>query len=273
MDRAAPKIWTSPSLPGVECFRARALVHHYQRHSHESYAIGVIEDGVGGNSCRGSTHRHPPGTIVAMNPDEAHTGYAVDNKPLSYRMFYVAPEAVRDLVACGSMPCFGDVAIQDRECARELLDFHSRGEASHDEFFLASGFTSVFSKLICRHATRAAILRTGKEPRAVRLIKEYLEEQYRVGARLAELVNLTHLDRAYLIRAFRSAVGMPPHRYLIQIRVREAKRLIREGRPLAEVAAETGFADQSHLTRHFKSLTGMRPGQLRTEVTFVQDRR
>src|SRR5258708_1871846 len=87
MDRAAPKIWTSRSLPGVECFRAHALVHHYQRHSHESYAIGVIEDGIGGNSYRGSTHRHPPGTIVAMNPDEAHTGYAVDNKPLSYRMF------------------------------------------------------------------------------------------------------------------------------------------------------------------------------------------
>jgi AraC-like DNA-binding protein len=273
MDRAAPKIWTSPSLPGVECFRARALVHHYQRHSHDSYAIGIIEHGIGGNSCRGSTHRHPPGTIVAMNPDEAHTGYAADNKPLSYRMFYVAPETLSDLVACGSMPCFGDVAIKDRECARELLDFHSRGEASHDKFFLESGFTSVFSKLIYRHATHSQVPRSGKEPGAVRLIKEFLEEQYRVGARLAELVNLTHLDRAYLIRAFRSAVGMPPHRYLIQIRVREAKRLIRKGRPLAEVAAETGFADQSHLTRHFKSLTGMTPGQLRAEVTFVQDRR
>jgi AraC-like DNA-binding protein len=86
-------------------------------------------------------------------------------------------------------------------------------------------------------------------------------------------VNLTELDRAYLIRTFRRTVGMPPHRYLIQIRVREAKRLIREGWPLAEVAAETGFADQSHLTRQFKSLTGLTPGQLRTEVTFVQDRR
>src|SRR5882762_10698737 len=148
MDRAALKIWTIPALPGVECFRARALVHHYQRHSHESYAIGVIEDGVGGNSCRGSTHRHPPGTIVAMNPDEAHTGYAVDNKPLSYRMFYVAPETLRDLVPSGGMPCFGDVAIKDRECSRELLDFHSRWEVGDDELFLESAFASLFSKLI-----------------------------------------------------------------------------------------------------------------------------
>jgi len=208
-----------------------------------------------------------------MNPDEAHTGYAVDNKPLSYRMFCVAPEELRGLIASSSLPCFGDVAIKDRECARELLDFHTRWEVSHDDFVLESGFTSVFSKLIYRHAAQAPPPRTGDEPRAVRLIKEYLEERYRVGARLAELVNLTHLDRAYLIRAFRGAVGMPPHRYLIQIRVREAKRLIREGRPLAEVAAETGFADQSHLTRHFKSLTGLTPGRLRAEVTFVQDRR
>ena len=208
-----------------------------------------------------------------MNPDEAHTGYAVDNKPLSYRMFYVAPEAVRDLVVSNGLLCFGDVAIKDRELARELLNFHGSLEVSHDEFYSESAFTSLFSKLIYRHATRAPIPRTGKEPRAIRLIKEYIEDRYRVGARLTELVKLTHLDRAYLIRAFRSAVGMPPHRYLIQIRVREAKRLIREGRSLAEVAGETGFADQSHLTRHFKSLTGLTPGRLRAEVTFVQDRR
>ena len=121
-----------------------------------------------------------------------------------------------------------------------------------------------------RHACGFALADQGAD---TRLIKDYLEGRYSEGAKLAELVNLTHLDRAYLIRAFRSAVGMPPHRYLIQIRVREAKRLIREGRPLAEVAAETGFADQSHLTRHFKSLTGLTPGRLRSEVTFVQDRR
>jgi AraC-like DNA-binding protein len=261
MDRAAPRIWTLPALPGVECFRAQALVHHYQRHSHESYAIGVIEDGVGGNSCRGSTHRHPPGTIVAMNPDEAHTGYAAENKPLSYRMFYVTPGALRDLIPSKTDFWFRDVGIKDRECARELLDFHRRCEVSGGEFSLESAFTSLFNKLIHRHAIRAPMPSAGKEPRAVRLIKEYLEARYVVGARLAELVNLTQLDRAYLIRTFRNVVGMPPHRYLIQIRVREAKRLIREGRPLAVVAAEAGFADQSHLTRHFKSLTGLTPGR------------
>jgi AraC-like DNA-binding protein len=273
MDRAAANIWTSPALPGVECFRARALVHHYQRHSHDSYAIGVIEDGIGGNFCRGSTHRHPPGTIVAMNPDEAHTGYAADNKPLSYRMFYITPETLRELVPSGGMLCFGDVAIKDREFACELLDFHRHWEIGDDEFLLESVFTSFFSKLIHRHATRAPMPRAGKEPHTVGLIKEYLEARYRVGAKLAELVNLTHLDRAYLIRTFRNVVGMPPHRYLIQIRVREAKRLISKGRALVDVAAEAGFADQSHLNRHFKSLTGLTPGQYAQQVTFVQDER
>jgi AraC-like DNA-binding protein len=242
-----------------------------------------------------------------MNPDEAHTGYAVDNKPLSYRMFYVAPDALRSLVldldafssvmdnskasvetnldaartsaratmrqriSGNSELHFCDVSIRDRECARELVDFHSRWEVGDDEFLLESAFASLFSKLIYRHATRAPILRAGKEPRAVRLIKDYLEARYGVGAKLAELVNPTQLDRAYLIRTFRRAVGMPPHRYLIQIRVREAKRLIGRGRPLAEVAAEAGFADQSHLNRHFKSLTGLTPGRYAQQVTFVQD--
>jgi AraC-like DNA-binding protein len=104
--------------------------------------------------------------------------------------------------------------------------------------------------------------------RAVRLIKEYLESRYSGGAKLAELVHLTQLDRAYLIRTFRGAVGMPPHRYLIQIRVRQAKRLIGAGPPLAEVAAETGFSDQSHLSRRFKSLTGLTPGRYVRSLSF-----
>jgi len=146
--------------------------------------MGVIEDGIGGNSYRRSTYRHSPVNIVAMKPDEAHTGYAVDNKPLSYRMFYVTPETLRDLVPSSGVLCFGDFAIRDRECAHELLDFHSRWEADDDEFFLESAFASLFSKLIHRHATRAPILHADREPRAVRLIKEYLEARYTTGVRL-----------------------------------------------------------------------------------------
>ena len=61
--------------------------------------------------------------------------------------------------------------------------------------------------------------------------------------------------------AQRAEVGLPPHAYLDSVRIRQAERLIRAGRPLAGVAAEVGFSSQSHLTRQFKRLVGVTPGQ------------
>jgi AraC-like DNA-binding protein len=71
------------------------------------------------------------------------------------------------------------------------------------------------------------------------------------------------LRRRHLVSAFRARFGLPPHRYLTQLRVDEARRLLAEGRPPGEVAAAVGFADQSHLVRRFKALLGATPGRSR----------
>jgi AraC-like DNA-binding protein len=62
-----------------------------------------------------------------------------------------------------------------------------------------------------------------------------------------------------LIRTFTRTVGMPPYTYLTQIRAERAKERLAAGRPAAETALAVGFADQSHLNRHFKKLTGTTP--------------
>jgi Helix-turn-helix domain/AraC-like ligand binding domain len=62
------------------------------------------------------------------------------------------------------------------------------------------------------------------------------------------------------MRAFRAETGMPPHAYLNQLRVRQARVRLDRGLPPAEAAAKTGFADQAHLTRHFKRVVGVPPG-------------
>jgi AraC-like DNA-binding protein len=64
---------------------------------------------------------------------------------------------------------------------------------------------------------------------------------------------------------------MPPHAYLVQIRLLRAKALLRRGRPIAHVASATGFADQSHFTRHFKRLMGVTPAKYAGQGKNVQD--
>ena len=81
---------------------------------------------------------------------------------------------------------------------------------------------------------------------------------------------LENVSPFHLVRVFRDQIVLPPHTYLTQVRVKRAKALLAQRWPIAQVAFEVGFADQSHLTRRFKGVVGMPPGQYRK---IVQDNR
>ena len=76
---------------------------------------------------------------------------------------------------------------------------------------------------------------------------------------LAELAALTDLSPYALLRAFRRHTGLTPHAYRVQRRVEAAKKRLATGEPIATVAADTGFFDQSHLGKHFKRVVGVTP--------------
>jgi AraC-like DNA-binding protein len=90
--------------------------------------------------------------------------------------------------------------------------------------------------------------------------REYLEAHAVRGVRSEELERVTGLDRFALSRHFRAAFATSPHRFLLMRRLQRARGMIAAGASLADVAAATGFADQSHLTRHFKKAFGIAPG-------------
>ena len=99
----------------------------------------------------------------------------------------------------------------------------------------------------------------GREHARVTQIKEYLRANLHRNVSLAELVNLTGLSKAYVIRSFRRVVGMPPYEWLLQQRIEEARRDLQTGAAIGDLAIVLGFADQSHFHRRFKSVTGMTP--------------
>ncbi|MGA3093255.1 MAG: AraC family transcriptional regulator [Terriglobales bacterium] len=254
--------WKATSIEGVECFRSVNTVHHYPRHSHEFYSIGVIEDGIGGNVCRGMDHQIPVGSMVVIHPDEVHTGYAAGDHPLTYRMLRVETGVfARYAGARGSHPHFRSTVIRNPAIANQLALSHRELEFGLDPLREEELLIETLTGLLASESDSPSAAQGGAEPRAIRAIRDYLEAHYGSKVRLAELVQLTGLDRAYLIRSFRRIVGMPPHEYLTQVRVRRAAGALALGESIADVAALAGFADQSHLTRHFKRITGTTPGQ------------
>jgi AraC family transcriptional regulator len=102
-------------------------------------------------------------------------------------------------------------------------------------------------------------------PESVQRAVRYIHERHAEDISLRDIAEAANVSPYHLARLFKQSMGTPPHRYLVQVRVQSAHALLALGtekRSLAEVAAAAGFSDQSHLTRHFKRVLGVTPGQL-----------
>lgn len=94
-------------------------------------------------------------------------------------------------------------------------------------------------------------------------VLDYINDQLERSFTLAELAGIAGLSPTYFAQQFKCATGLAPHQYLISCRVARAKVLLQAGGlSVAMVARMVGFADQSHLHRHFKRLVGVAPGAL-----------
>jgi AraC family transcriptional regulator len=101
-------------------------------------------------------------------------------------------------------------------------------------------------------------------PRLLQRVAAYLRAQLGRDVSIDELADLVGLSPSHFATLFRRATGASPYRYLTRLRVERARELLlASSRPIAAIAAEVGFYDQSHLTRHMKRILGVAPGQLR----------
>lgn len=262
------KFWRDPALQNLEWLRARYITHAFSRHSHDEYAIGVIESGVEAFTYRGSFHQATAGALVIIHPGEVHTGHAGDPTGWAYRMLYPAVPLVQQAaVELGLTPSvepyFPNPIIYDAPLAQRFCQLHKTLEQSTSCLERESHFIETMAQMIERHGEVRSHF-TPKTPTDIGLVqplKLYLQERCCENISLVELAQVANLPPLKLLRTFRKVVGLPPHAYLIQLRVQRAKQLLAAGLPIAAVAAETGFADQSHLHRHFKRLVGVTPGQ------------
>jgi len=261
------KFWRAPTIGDVELLHATYITHSFVPHSHEGYAIGVIEAGAETFAYRGATHVAGMGQVVVINPGEIHTGQAYTAAGWSYRMLYPAAGLLQQAAAqlagrAGDYPFFRHAVITDPLLAQQLGHFHRQVEQGVTALEEASGWVALLTGLIGRHAdSQRGVLHT---PPADRVLLQqalrYLAEHYPTNVTLDELAAHVHLSPYHLLRTFKSAFGLPPHAYLNQLRVQRAQTLLRAGLPIAEVALQVGFHDQSHLTRHFKRVVGVPPG-------------
>ncbi len=257
------RYWRFSGLPETELLTAHFITTSFTRHTHPTYTIGVITGGIEEYAHARGRARVGPGGLAVVSPGEVHTGHAGVPEGWSYRVFYPSPGVVagiaRELGMRGT-PAFTESGIHAPEAARVLASAHVAAE--HGDRLASSSLARRGLGMLLRSHGRER--GAGPTPRTARpeveQARRILAERLVDPPTLEELALGLGIGPFALSRAFRAVHGLPPHAYLNQLRVDRARSLLASGRPVGEVAAEVGFADQPHLTRHFKRHLGVPPG-------------
>jgi AraC-like DNA-binding protein len=256
---------TDSPMPGLERLEARFHGHAYDPHRHETYAIGITCDGAQGFRYRGEAQVSRAGEIMVLHPDEQHDGHSVVPDGFSYRMIYVDPALIaraldHEGAGARTLPFVAEAVTRDRAIASLLdetyADFPGKVDPLAGDALLA-GLADALARRGKKNLRRPG----GAPQRALLRVRDFLDAEFAQQIDSADLEAVADLDRFSLARAFRRSFGTAPHRYLLARRVSAARNLIAAGTPLVEVAGACGFADQSHLNRHFKAHFGMTPGR------------
>jgi len=95
-------------------------------------------------------------------------------------------------------------------------------------------------------------------------VMDYIETHLERPLTLSELAAVCNLSPSHFARRFKATTQLPPHKYIITVRVNRAKRLLAtHGQAIADIAYACGFTHQEHMTRIFRQQTGMTPGSFR----------
>lgn len=253
---------------GADAFSFRLLGRAFAPHFHHAWVVGCVLSGKRQLVVQGRPCLAAGGAVVILRPGEVHSCAPAGSAPFVWRGFHFpagSPVATQLDAAAASGGLPGPV-VTGAGMFDDLLDAHA-----------LVGGTAPLARKRTRLLTALGRLGVGEpypqapvrdrhrelhEP-ALEALRTHLEAHAGDRFSLEDMANIARMGKFRLVRAFTRMTGATPYRYLESARVNRAQELLAKGLPLAEVALEAGFADQSHLVRAFRTRLGVTPGACR----------
>jgi AraC-like DNA-binding protein len=222
---------------------------------HAEWTVLLVDAGGVDYTLDGERQQALTRRVTVLPPYVAHDGRSAGPDGFDKRVLYVDDRWLPERLTGAAVrsPSIADPA---------LVAAVSALHRSLDEPLEAEARLALVSERIALHLDRAALAPSGRrDPGLARLVRDRLNED---EPTLEALARELGRHPSHLVRVFRREYGLPPHRYVVVRRLDHARRLLLDGLPIAEVATESGFHDQAHLTRHFRTLLGTTPGAFRS---------
>ena len=265
------RIWRSQYLQSIELVHSAYKSYSLPRHFHEELELNIRQGDGWQFNYRGAMHSVPSNTLVVTQPGEAHHADCMSAQDCTFRGLRIGTDLLQQVAieVAGrktELPFFPTPLVHDRDLNRQIVQVHQALEQSTSQLEQQTLVLDLLAQLILRCAEYPPCLaKLGEERQPVDRVRAYLEDHYNQEISLEQLAQIANLSSFHLNRSFRKTFRMPPHAYQIQVRILQAKKLLRKEWSIEKVALETGFASQSHFGSHFKRLECVTPRQ------YIQD--
>ena len=260
------RYWNATGVDGLSCLHADFTTHDYAPHQHDAFVVAVTESGGSEFRSRGRSDEARESVLLVFNPAEPHSGRMGWSKRWRYRSLYLTQPAI-DHVTAGlgiDRPAyFMRNVLGDADLIAAFARLHRSLDEGHDPLEEHELLVASFGELFIRHGDGArAIPTVPRDEAAVSIVVKRMASQHaESGLSLDEMGLWVGMTAFQLIGLFKRTIGLTPHAYLTQLRLKAAIRELKAGVPIADAALASGFYDQSALTRHFKRSFGITPLQ------------
>ncbi|MFJ4345635.1 AraC family ligand binding domain-containing protein [Pseudomonas sp. NPDC089401] len=263
---------------GIESVRAHFVGHAYDPHWHDSFLVGITEQGVQQFNCRRVRHQSTAGQVFLLEPGDLHDGHAPTAEGFTYSTLYLQPhwletelQALFAQAPSDSLPSFADTLCHDQRLAGATALAFQALHGQELRIVRQSAMDNLLASLTRHLHWRKRLNPDPRLPLTAQRARDFLHAHLDQDISLEQVAQACGVDRFRLTRAFKAAFGLAPHAYLIQLRLSRARRLLAQGSTPAEVAVALGFADQSHLGRWFRRAYRLTPADYRRRCSNLPD--
>ncbi|WP_196891602.1 AraC family transcriptional regulator [Aureivirga marina] len=206
------------------------------------------------------------GDIPVVNPFTLHKSENLDIKGFQYRMFYIDSELFlkvsQEVFGKEILPQFQEFAIRDVYLEKNLIQLHKiLFQDSYTLLQKQNYLYEILTYMVKNHTIigKENQLKLNHSKNIVSKVEDFLRVHYHQKIELQDLVEIANLSPYHLNRIFAKEKGIPPHQFLINLRLNKARKLLKTSKNVTEIGLEVGFFDQSHFTRNFKNFIGITP--------------
>ena len=276
----AVEFWTDPQMPYVETRRACQSRICYKSHSHPTFSIGAVDCGISRfSSYFASEEQIQTGSVVIIPAEVEHACNPLENQAWSYQMMHLDAHWVAQLVSelvkdieqlyPHHIPLLKPQILTNPHIYQAFTQLNQLlFDPTISILFKQQQLIEVLSEILLPNFEFTLLKQSDYFQKHLGAMIDDMNHSKQMLS-LEDLSQSLGISRYAIIRLFKNNFGLTPHAYQLNQKINIARKRLKSGEAIIQVAHDLGFTDQSHFHHVFKSHTGITPKQFQAQFVML----